>query len=41
MFDKRIVRGNTYAAIVTSKNTENLQEANKFFRPPQKKQPSI
>jgi len=23
MFDKRVVRGNTYAAIVTSKNTDN------------------
>lgn len=30
MFDKRVVRGNTYAAIVTSKNTENQQDPSKF-----------
>jgi len=33
MFDKRVVRGNTYAAIVTSKNTETLKDTAKMTRP--------
>lgn len=33
MFDKRIVRGNTYAPVVTSKNTETLKDAARFSRP--------
>lgn len=32
MFDKRIVRGNTYAPIVTSKNTESFKDGNKLVR---------
>ena len=30
MFDKRVVRGNTYAAVVTSKNTEAQRDTTKF-----------
>ena len=33
MYDKRVVRGNTYAAIVTSKNTDTLKDTTKLTRP--------
>jgi len=32
MFDRRVVRGNTYAPIVTSKNND-LKDATKFSKP--------
>jgi hypothetical protein len=32
MFDKKVVRGNTYAAIVTTKNTELLRDAGKLTK---------
>jgi hypothetical protein len=34
MFDKRIVRGNTYAASVISKNSDKTKKDNKVFKKP-------
>jgi hypothetical protein len=33
MFDKRVVRGNTYAPVVTSKNNETMKDAARISKP--------